>query len=99
MNARRSEAYTRLMNAIYALGDMLGEPDRAALRDFADIRLFAVEAGEPVVECALDRADCLLSQLVVDGRLPERAADRLARELADCGPLLPSRQPAPLLSA
>ena len=84
MNSERSQAYGRVIKTLSDLGPAkLHADEQELIRDAADTLLFT-ESAE--AEQALNRVDELASRLVDSGRLLEETADKLLRDLEDCGP-------------
>jgi hypothetical protein len=88
MTARRATAYTNVIRALEDVSCSIATDDQAAIREAADVRLFASEAGsEP--DHALRSAEALLDRLADQGRISPWVADQIAYELAACGPYAP----------
>jgi hypothetical protein len=88
MTARRASAYTRLIRALDEHAAAIAADDQAAIREAADVRLFARDARSES-ERALRSAEELLDRLVEEGRLSAWSADQLAYDLEACGPYAP----------
>ena len=90
MNAERADAYGRVMDTLRELGPsklLAGEQD--AIRGAADSLLFSRDArGDQAAHDALRVVERLCRALVDSGRWTEQAAERLADDVAGCGPAL-----------
>jgi hypothetical protein len=87
MSPERTQAYKRVMRTLSDLGPsklLTGEQDR--IRAAADTLVFSGRGDEHTVEDALADIDALCRDLIASGRWEPVTAQRLARDLRDCGP-------------
>ena len=87
MSPERTKAYRRVMETLDELGPsklQSGEQDRIRLA--ADNLIFSSEMAEGAVQGALRDAEALCASLVDSGRWEAVAAERLERDLRECGP-------------
>ena len=90
MNSDRSQAYGRVMQTLVELGPtklLDDEVDR--LREAADTLLFTENMADDAAVVATREARSVIDNLVDSGRWSEERANRLADDLAACGPLAP----------
>lgn len=88
MSPERTQAYKRVMRTLSDLGPtklLDGEQDR--VRTAADTLIFcSADGDEQTVEETLADVDELCRDLVASERWEPVTAERLARDLRDCGP-------------
>jgi hypothetical protein len=90
MTSRRAESYGRVMETLRAAGDgkLLAE-EQDLIREAADTLLFCHDVdNDAEAKLALDRVRELSRRLAGTGRWTPDAADRLAEDIAGCGPVL-----------
>ena len=90
MTSERSQAYGRVMQTLAELGPaklLDHEVDR--LREAADTLLFTENMADEAAVVATREARSVIDNLVDSGRWSEERANRLADDLAACGPLAP----------
>jgi hypothetical protein len=88
MTEDRAQSYSRLMDFLRDVGSVKLQPvEQDRVRAAADTLVLATEGGGEV-EAALRDIDHLTGHLVDSGRWELEAAERLARDVADCGPEL-----------
>ena len=88
MTSDRSQAYGRVMQTLAELGPaklLDDEVDR--LREAADTLLFTENMADEAAVVATREARSVIDNLVDSGRWSEERANRLADDLAACGPL------------
>jgi hypothetical protein len=87
MTTDRSRAYARVTRTVADLGPTkLHDLEQRRIRNAADALIFA---GTPDAEAlaALDDIAQLVQALIRSGRWAQQGADRLARDIAACGPV------------
>jgi hypothetical protein len=87
MTPDRSHAYARVTQTVAELGPAkLHELEQRRVRNAADALVFA-DAPDEESLAALDDIDQLFQALVSSGRWTPQRADRLADDVAACGPV------------
>ncbi len=89
MTSERSNAYGRVMRTLQDLGPAkLHDAEVAILRDAADALLFSSSAQDPAAVEAIMLVERLMRDLVDVDRWTSESAQRLADDVAACGPAL-----------
>ncbi|MGI8624275.1 MAG: hypothetical protein ACR2NB_12530 [Solirubrobacteraceae bacterium] len=89
MTSERSTAYGRVMRTLAELGPAkLHDAEAAIVRDAADTLLFAVLPQDPAAIEAITLVERLMLDLVEVERWAPESAQRLADDVAACGPAL-----------
>lgn len=88
MNADRAAAYARVMTTLRELGpSKLLADEQDAIRGAADTLLFSVDLlGDADARRAIETVERLCQALVESERWMRRSAERLADDVAACGP-------------
>jgi hypothetical protein len=95
MTSERSLAYGRVMKTLEDLGPAkLHDSERQRVRSAADTLLFA-PPEDPGAFDAITDIEHLVSDLIESDRWTVETADRLADDLAACGPELVDEGPLP----
>ena len=96
MSPERTRAYRRVVQTLDDLGpSKLQAPEQERIRHAADNLIFSSDLAEDVAAReALEDVEELCRDLVTSGRWEQVTADRLAGDVAGCGPA-----PAPQLEA
>jgi len=91
MNAERAEAYGRVMNTLADVGPAKLQPrEQDLVREAADAMLFSEDyETDAHAQMAFDALEEMVERLVESDRWMMQAADRLLRDVEDCGPLVP----------
>ena len=88
MTSDRSRAYGRVVSTIEEIGaTKLQEPEVSRIRDAADTLLFCEDLSAPGAREALEDALELARHLADSGRWTDERAQRLAEDIAGCGPV------------
>jgi hypothetical protein len=90
MTADRSQAYGRVMKTLADMGPAKLQPrERELIREAADAMLFADDLAEDAhAQMAMGALQELAEALVEADRWMFQTADRLLRDVEDCGPLV-----------
>ena len=93
MNADRAQAYGRVMKTLADMGPAKLQPrERDLIREAADAMLFAQDgAGDAHAQMAFDALQEMAENLVESDRWLFQTADRLLRDVEDCGPGVPAQ--------
>ena len=87
MNTERTQAYRRVMETLDELGpSKLQENEQERIRHDADNLIFSSELGDGPAQDALRDLVALCASLVQSGRWEAVTAERLERDVRDCGP-------------
>jgi hypothetical protein len=88
MTPERAHAYRRVLHTLKELGpSKLQGPEQELIRDAADSLLFTHDLGEDTsARNALRDVETLCGTLVESGRWERVTAERLAEDVAHCGP-------------
>ena len=88
MTADRSRAYGRVMKTLADMGPAKLQPrERDLIREAADAMLFARDFDEDAhAQMAFDALHEMIEGLVESDRWIFQTADRLLRDVEDCGP-------------
>jgi hypothetical protein len=90
MTSERAQAYGRVVATIEDVGPTKLQPDEVErIRAAADTLLFSEDVQAPGVAEALEDVRDLTEHLIESGRWTDERAQRLAADLAACGPLTP----------
>jgi hypothetical protein len=88
MTSERSQAYGRVMRTLAELGPTkLLADEQERLRQAADTLLFSDDAQDDATVAAARDVLAVVDHLVASQRWSAERADRLADDLAACGPL------------
>jgi hypothetical protein len=89
MNAERAQAYGRVMKTLGDVGPSKLQPrERDLVREAADAMLFSDDIHEdPHAQLAMRAMQEMVETLVESERWMFHTADRLMRDVEDCGPL------------
>ena len=92
MNAERAEAYGRVMNTLADVGPAKLQPrEQDLVREAADAMLFAEDAQQDAhALMAMQALQEMAENLVASERWMFQSADRLLRDVEDCGPAAPA---------
>jgi hypothetical protein len=101
MTADRSRAYGRVMKTLADVGPAKLQPrERELVREAADALLFSGDFERDAhARMAFDALQEMIETLVESERWMFQTADRLLRDVEDCGPDLPAELLAPELLA
>ena len=90
MTADRAQAYGRVMKTLADMGPAKLQPrERALVREAADAMLFARDIDEDAhAQMAFDALHEMVETLVESERWLFQTADRLLRDVEDCGPMV-----------
>jgi hypothetical protein len=90
MNAERAQAYGRVMKTLADMGPAKLQPrERDLVREAADAMLFAEDLGQDAhAQMAFDALQEMAEKLVEAERWLFASADRLLRDVEECGPLV-----------
>ena len=90
MNADRAQAYGRVMKTLADMGPSKLQPrERDLVREAADAMLFAEDIDQDAhAQMAFDALQEMAENLVESERWLFASADRLLRDVEDCGPLV-----------
>jgi hypothetical protein len=101
MNADRSQAYGRVMKTLTDMGPAKLQPRESELiREAADALLFSEDFERDAhARMAFDALQEMVETLVESDRWTFQSADRLLRDVEDCGPKMPAELFAPELLA
>ena len=101
MNADRSRAYGRVMKTLSDMGPSKLQPrERDLVRETADALLFSDDFERDAhARMAFDALQEMVETLIESGRWMFQSADRLLRDVEDCGPHLSPELIAPELLA
>jgi hypothetical protein len=88
MTSQRSQAYGRVMRTLADLGPakLLGD-EHERLREAADTLLFCEDLHDEAAATAVRDVRAVVDHLVATQRWSAERADRLADDIAACGPL------------
>jgi hypothetical protein len=88
MSPERTRAYRRVVQTLDDLGpSKLLDPEQDRVRDAADSLIFSADLAEDTAAReALEDVERLCNDLVGSGRWEQVTADRLAADVAACGP-------------
>jgi hypothetical protein len=88
MNSQRAQSYGRVMRTLEEMGGtLLGDSERARIREAADTLLFSESLEEPGVREVLDDVEELARELVETERWSDERVRRLLDDIGDCGPV------------
>jgi len=92
MNAERAQAYGRVMKTLTDMGpSKLQQRERDLVREAADAMLFAEDAQQDAHALMAVRALREMAENLVESeRWLFESADRLLRDVEDCGPAAPA---------
>jgi hypothetical protein len=89
MTNERSQAYGRVMRLLSEIGSVkLHDAEVAIVRDAADSLLFAASPQDPAAREAIMLTERLMHDLAESDRWTAESAQRLADDVAACGPAL-----------
>lgn len=89
MTSERSQAYGSVMRQLTDVGSVkLHGAEAAIVREAADALLFAASPRDPAAVEALTLVERLMGDLAGSGRWTAESAQRLADDVAGCGPEL-----------
>jgi hypothetical protein len=93
MSPERANAYRRVIQTLNDLGpSKLLEDEQDRIRDAADNLIFSRDLLEDsAAREALDDVERLCGELVENGRWEQVTATRLANDVSQCGPPLPTK--------
>jgi hypothetical protein len=92
MNAERAQAYGRVMKTLNDMGPAKLQPrERELVREAADAMLFAEDAQQDAHALMAMRALSEMAENLIESeRWMFESADRLLRDVEDCGPAAPA---------
>jgi hypothetical protein len=92
MNADRSQAYGRVLKTLADMGPAKLQPrERELIREAADALLFSEDFEQDAhARMAFGALQEMVETLVASDRWMFQSADRLLRDVEDCGPFVPA---------
>ena len=100
MTAERSQAYGRVMKTLADMGPAKLQPrERELIREAADAMFFAEEMDDAHAQMAYADLHEMAERLIESERWLFQTADRLMRDVEDCGPSETVAVPIDVLTA